>query len=80
MDFQGRQAVTEIAISDASGIRDTVQEKLPHFPKCSGVKALANHELGYRLRAGRYRVLFAFAGSIKLVRIEEVGKRNEHAY
>lgn len=57
-----------------------MQEKLSHFPKCSGVKALVNHAIGYRLRVGNYRVLFDFEGTIKLVRIEEVGKRNERTY
>lgn len=33
-------------------IRDAVQDKLPHFPSCSGVKALVNHAHGYRLRVG----------------------------
>lgn len=61
-------------------IRDAVQDKLPHFPKCSGVKALVNHRYGYRLRVGNYRVLFDFDGTITLVRIEEVGKRDERTY
>jgi mRNA-degrading endonuclease RelE of RelBE toxin-antitoxin system len=61
-------------------IRDAVQEKLPNFPQCSGVKALVNHAIGYRLRVGNYRVLFDFEGTIKLVRIEEVGKRDERTY
>lgn len=61
-------------------IRDAVQDKLPYFPKCSGVKALVNHQCGYRLRVGNYRVLFNFEGTITLVRIEEVGKRDERTY
>lgn len=61
-------------------IRDAIQTKLPHFPRCTGVRALVNHAHGYRLRVGKYRVLFDFDGSIKLVRIEEVGKRDEHTY
>lgn len=61
-------------------IRDAVQAKLPQFPLCTGVKAPVNHPCGYRLRVGNYRVLFDFAGSIKLVRIEEVGKRDERTY
>ena len=61
-------------------IRAAVQDKLPRFPKCSGVKALVNHPHGYRLRVGNYRVLFNFEGSITLVRIEEVGKRDERTY
>ena len=36
---------------------------------------------GYRLRVGRYRVLFTIHAGIPLVvRIEEVKKRNEHTY
>ena len=61
-------------------IRDAVQAKLPSFPHCSGVKALVNHTPSYRLRVGKYRVLFDFEGTIRLVRIEEVGKRDEHTY
>lgn len=57
-----------------------VQDKLPHFPKCGGVKTLVNHQHGYRLRVGNYRVLFNFEGTITLVRIEEVGKRDERTY
>lgn len=61
-------------------IRDAVQERLPHFPNCSGVKALTNHAYGYRLRVGNYRVMFDFDGAVKLVSIEEVGKRDERTY
>lgn len=61
-------------------IRDAVQEKLPRFPQCSGIKALADHAAGYRLRVGNYRVLFEFDGAIKLIRIEEVKKRDERTY
>ncbi len=61
-------------------IRDAVEEKLPFFPRCSGVKALVNHPNGFRLRVGDYRVLFDFEGTIKLVRIERVGKRDERTY
>lgn len=61
-------------------IRDAVKARLSLFPECSGVKALTNHAAGYRLRVGQYRVLFSFDGVIKLIRIEKVGKRDEHTY
>ena len=61
-------------------IRDDVQDKLSVFPRCSGVKALTNHTHSYRLRVGNYRVFFEFDGIIKLVRIEEVKRRDEHTY
>lgn len=50
------------------------------FPACHGVKKLANHRYGYRLRVGDYRVLFDYDGVVKIVSIEEVRKRDEHTY
>lgn len=61
-------------------IRDTVSRKLPHFPDCSGVKALTNHDCGYRLRIGNYRVLFDHHSGIKIISIEEVKKRDDNTY
>jgi len=53
---------------------------LAAMPSCSGVKALTNHEYGYRLRVGRYRVFFDFDGEVRIVEIQEVKKRDEHTY
>ena len=50
------------------------------MPSCTGVKALSNHEYGYRLRVGSYRVLFDFDGEVRIVEIQEVKKRDEHTY
>ncbi|MDY0275099.1 MAG: type II toxin-antitoxin system RelE/ParE family toxin [Desulfomicrobium sp.] len=50
------------------------------FPACHGVRKLVNHEYGYRLRVGDYRVLFDYDGTVKIVSIEEVKKRDEHTY
>lgn len=44
------------------------------------VKALTNHEYGYRLRVGNYRVFFDFDGAVRIVSIEEVRKRDERTY
>ena len=41
------------------------------------MKSLVGHEYGYRLRVGRYRVLFDFDSVVKIVSIEEVRKRDE---
>ena len=54
--------------------------KLASFPDVPGVKALVNHEYGYRLRIGDYRVLFDVHTSIEIVSIEEVKKRDEGTY
>ena len=62
-------------------IRDAVGEKLAVFPACSGVKALTDHECGYRLRVGNYRVLFDFEGGMAcVIHVEEVRKRDERTY
>jgi mRNA-degrading endonuclease RelE of RelBE toxin-antitoxin system len=61
-------------------IRDSVNAKLPDFPNCAEVKALKNHRYGYRLRVGNYRVLFDFDGTITVVSIQEVRKRDERTY
>jgi mRNA interferase RelE/StbE len=53
---------------------------LTHFPACADVKKLANHAYAYRLRVGNYRVFFEFDGSVNIVNIEEVKKRDEHTY
>lgn len=50
------------------------------MPDCAGVKALVNHEYGYRLRVGRYRVFFDFDGEVRIIDIQEVKKRDEHTY
>ncbi|MBO9357759.1 type II toxin-antitoxin system RelE/ParE family toxin [Bordetella petrii] len=60
-------------------IRDGV-DTLQAMPECQNVKALTNHEYGYRLRVGNYRVLFNWDGAIRIVEIEEVRKRDERTY
>jgi mRNA-degrading endonuclease RelE of RelBE toxin-antitoxin system len=60
-------------------IRDAVTS-LETMPDCQNVKSLTNHEYGYRLRIGNYRVLFDWSGEIKIVEIQEVRKRDERTY
>ncbi|RKT98658.1 cytotoxic translational repressor of toxin-antitoxin stability system [Burkholderia sp. Nafp2/4-1b] len=60
-------------------IRDSVST-LDTMPNCRNVKSLTNHQYGYRLRVGNYRVLFNWDGEIKVVEIEEVKKRDERTY
>ncbi|MGI4812119.1 MAG: type II toxin-antitoxin system RelE family toxin, partial [Janthinobacterium lividum] len=50
------------------------------MPGCQNVKALTNHQYGYRLRVGNYRVLFNWNGAVQVVEIEEVRKRDERTY
>lgn len=55
-------------------------QALENFPECKNVKALVNHEYPYRLRIGKFRVFFEFMSQIKIIRIEEVKKRDERTY
>ncbi len=64
---------------DNAAIRSAVNA-LAGMPDCQGVKALINHRCGYRLRVGRYRVLFDFDGEVSIVEIQEVKKRDERTY
>ncbi len=62
-------------------VRDDVGRRLSTFPFGAGVKALVEHQYGYRLRVGNYRVLFDFEGGAAcIVHIEEVRKRDERTY
>jgi len=53
---------------------------LAAFPDCSNVKALVNHQYGYRLRVGRYRVFFDHDHAIRIIAIQEVKKRDARTY
>jgi mRNA interferase RelE/StbE len=61
-------------------IRDAVSTELVDLVQARNVKALTGHEYGYRLRVGNYRVFFDFDGAVRIVRIEEVRKRDERTY
>ena len=61
-------------------IRAAVNTELLDLSKARNVKALTNHEHGYRLRVGNYRVLFDFDGAVQIVSIEVVRKRDERTY
>ena len=65
--------------------RETILESvdlLETFPKCKhlDIKELKNHPYDYRLRVGRYRVLFNHDNGIKIIEIQEVKKRDERTY
>ena len=54
--------------------------ELKDFPECQHVKALSGHKYAYRLRVGDYRIFFEYFGNIKIIKIEEVKKRDERTY
>lgn len=53
---------------------------LKEFPNCRNVKALTHHKYGYRLRVGRYRVIFDAHTDVNIIDIEEVKKRDDQTY
>jgi mRNA interferase RelE/StbE len=55
-------------------------DHLKRFPACENIKRLVNHACQYRLRIGRYRLLFDFDGEVKIISIEEVKLRDESTY
>lgn len=55
-------------------------DALRSWPDCRNVKALVGCD-EYRLRVGRYRIIFSIHGERpRIVRIEEVKKRDERTY
>ena len=62
-------------------IRTSLHTMLAEWPRSRGVKALTNRD-DYRLRVGRYRVLFLVLpnGNITIFRVMEVKKRDERTY
>ena len=56
-------------------------ESLAQWPDVANVKALSGRG-DYRLRVGRYRVIFSVTpgGKVTVILIEEVKKRDEHTY
>ena len=70
----------KISAQAGKQIRIAVTTELADLSKARNVKSLTNHEYGYRLRVGSYRVFFEFDGTVRIVTIEEVRKRDERTY
>lgn len=54
---RAKKQLRKIDITDRKRISDAV-DLLADFENAVNVKRLVNHQYGYRLRVGRYRVLF----------------------
>ncbi|KJS00880.1 MAG: cytotoxic translational repressor of toxin-antitoxin stability system [Desulfobulbaceae bacterium BRH_c16a] len=78
---RARKQIKKIPAQYRQAIIDHVG-KLEDFPENQGldVKELKGHQYGFRLRVGRYRVLFDHDGGIRIVMIQEVKKRDERTY
>lgn len=78
---RARKQMKKIPVHYREAILENV-DKLIEFPKCEqlNISELKNHKYDYRLRAGRYRVLFNYTTIVKIIEIQEVKKRDEHTY
>ena len=61
-------------------IRAAVTEELADLTKARNVKVFTKHEYPYRLRVGSCRVFFEFDGTVSIITIEQVRKRDERTY
>lgn len=71
--------LAKVERTDRSRIASAVSA-LSDLPNAQNVKVLANHQYGYRLRVGNYRVLFDADTVIRIVDIQEVKKRDGNTY
>jgi mRNA-degrading endonuclease RelE of RelBE toxin-antitoxin system len=78
---RARKQMKKIPKQYRGSIHDCV-DQLETFPKCKqlDIIELKNHPYGYRMRVGRYRVIFDYAKVIKIIKIQEVKKRDERTY
>ncbi len=78
---RARKQMKKIPVHYRDAILESV-DKLAVFPKCVqlDITALKNHQYNYRLRVGRYRVFFNYANVVKIIKIQEVKKRDERTY
>ena len=78
---RARKQIKKIPVNYREAILESV-DQLATFPKCEwlDITELKNHRYDYRLRVGRYRVLFNYANFVKIIEIQEVKKRDERTY
>lgn len=79
---RARKQIKKIPAQYREAIFEAV-DRLADFPaKQQGldVKELKKHRYDYRLRVGRYRVLFDHEVEIRIISIQEVKKKDERTY
>ena len=70
----------KLQASTRTAILSAVDSELVDLSRARNVKKLVNHDYGFRLRVGDYRVMFDYDGYVRIVSIEEVRKRDEQTY
>jgi mRNA interferase RelE/StbE len=79
---RARRQLKKLAKKDRAAFRlvsDGI-ESLADWPETKSVRALRSHESDYRLRIGRFRVLFDVDETRRIVVIREVVRRSERTY
>jgi mRNA-degrading endonuclease RelE of RelBE toxin-antitoxin system len=77
---KARKQVGKIIERPARIAIEEAVESLRQWPNCAQVKALTSHAYGYRLRAGRFRILFDVDTVVRIIAIQEVKKRDDRTY
>ncbi|UWN51669.1 hypothetical protein ASALC70_03902 [Alcanivorax sp. ALC70] len=76
----GETAARDSAPKQRMAILDAVQGLANCPTNAANVKALKRRRAGYRLRVGRYRVLFDLDDGVRIITVQEVKKRDERTY
>lgn len=75
-ESRAMRQLRRIDMKDQDNVFDSV-DQLRRWPNCTNVKVLVGQSGRYRLRVGRYRVIFSVADVLV---VEEVRKRDERTY
>ncbi len=75
LERNAERALHDLARSDVGLISDSL-DALESDPRPPGVKKLLKQE-GYRIRKGKYRVLFTVDDAARLVRVYRIGHRRD---
>ena len=79
-----KRAVKDLAKIQPEKQRQKIFDAVSNLSECptanANVKALKNHDIGFRLRVGDYRVLFDIDNGIRIITVQEVKKRDERTY
>lgn len=71
-------------LNDSKALKDKIKELENPQPGWTNVRSLTGHKFGYRQKvqigSRKYRVLFDFDSFIKIVKIQEIKKRDDNTY
>ncbi|MCK0538328.1 type II toxin-antitoxin system RelE family toxin [Alcanivorax quisquiliarum] len=79
-----KRAIKQLAAIQPAKQRAAILDAVRGLGSCptnaANVKALQGHEIAYRLRVGRYRVLFDLDDGVRILVIQQVKRRDERTY